>query len=266
MNNPCVAHRGWSGRAPENTMAAFRMALEAPDVAWIELDVQLSKDAVPVVIHDYNLRRTTNGRGEVRDWTAAELASLDAGSWFSSKYKGESIPTLDDVLRESAGRAKLNIELKTDGIRYPHIEEKVLERVYEHGRMDDVVLTSFHLGTLQRLRKLSDHVRIGLILDGWRNTLLHELRELKSDFLSIGYTKLNPARMALLNEAGIQTMAWTVNDKRNMRKVAALDPALLICTNYPDRYREVVSESGSKPISRRMLENSKNWFRFKPNK
>jgi len=72
--------------------------------------------------------------------------------------------------------------------------------------------------------------------------------------------------MALLNEAGIQTMAWTVNDKRNMRKAAALDPALLICTNYPDRFREVVSESGTKPMSRRMLESSKNWFRFKPNK
>ncbi|RJE89799.1 glycerophosphodiester phosphodiesterase [Paenibacillus sp. 1011MAR3C5] len=266
MNNPCVAHRGWSGRAPENTMAAFRMALEAPEVAWIELDVQLSKDAVPVVIHDYNLRRTTNGRGEVRDWTAAELASLDAGSWFSPKFKGESIPTLDEVLRESAGRAKLNIELKTDGIRYPGIEGKVLERVYEYGRQEDVVFTSFHPGTLQRLRKLSDHVRLGLILDGWRNTLLQELRELKSDFLSIGYAKLNPARMALLNEAGIQTMAWTVNDKRNMRKVAALDPDLLICTNYPDRWRDMVSESGAKSMSRRMLEGSKKWFRFKPNK
>ncbi|REK77490.1 glycerophosphodiester phosphodiesterase [Paenibacillus paeoniae] len=266
MNNPCVAHRGWSGRAPENTMAAFRMAFEAPDVDWIELDVQLSRDAVPVVIHDYKLRRTTNGRGEVRDWTAAELASLDAGGWFSPEFKGESIPTLDDVLRESAGRVKLNIELKTDGIRYPHIAEKVLESIYEHGKMDDVVLTSFHLGTLQRLRKLSDGVRIGLILDGWRNTLLHELRELKSDFLSIGYAKLNPARMALLNEAGIQTMAWTVNDKRNMRNVAALDPDLLICTNYPDRWRETVSESGIRPLGKRMLEGPKKWFGFKPNK
>lgn len=266
MNNPCVAHRGWSGRAPENTMAAFRMALDSPDVEWIELDVQLSKDAVPVVIHDYNLRRTTNGRGEVRDWTAAELASLDAGSWFAPQFKGESIPTLDDVLRESAGRVKLNIELKTDGIRYPHIEEKVLERIYEYGRMDDVVLTSFHLGTLERVRKLSDQIRIGLILDGWRNTLLHELRELKSDFLSIGYSKLNPARMALLNEAGIQTMAWTVNDKRNMLKVASLDPELLICTNYPDRWRELVTGSSAKLAGKRLLEGTKKWFRFRPNK
>lgn len=266
MRNPCVAHRGWSGRAPENTMAAFRMALDAPDVVWIELDVQLSKDAVPVVIHDYKLRRTTNGRGEVRDWTAAELASLDAGGWFSTKFQDEPIPMLDQVLRESAGHAKLNIELKTDGVRYPRIEEKVLERVYEHGMLQDVVLTSFHLGTLQRLRRLSDKVRVGLILDGWRNSLIHELRELKSDFLSIGYSRLNPARIALLNDAGIQTMAWTVNEKRIIRKVAELDPNLLICTNYPDRWREASSSFGSGTMRGRMLSSPKKWFRFKPNK
>lgn len=262
MRNPCVAHRGWSGRAPENTMAAFRMAWEAQDVSWIELDVQLSRDAVPVVIHDYNLRRTTNGRGEVRDWTAAELASLDAGSWFSPSFKGESIPTLDDVLREGAGRTQFNIELKTDGVRYPYIEEKVLERVMEHGLQDDVVFTSFHVGTLHRLRKLSKTVRIGLILDGWRNTLLHELRELHSDFLSIAYTKLNKERVHFLKDAGIQTMAWTVNEKRAIRKIAELDPGLLICTNYPDRWRDVMSTGIGLFGSTSTRVGSSRWFRF----
>ncbi|WP_374121441.1 glycerophosphodiester phosphodiesterase [Paenibacillus sp. LHD-117] len=244
MRNPCVAHRGWSGRAPENTMAAIRMALEAPDVEWIEIDVQLTKDGVPVVIHDYTLRRTTNGRGEVKNWTAAELASLDAGSWFSSAFKGESIPTLEEVLKEAEGRCKLNIELKTDGIRYPHIEDKVLALIAGHGLTDDVVITSFHVGTLHRVRKLSKRIRTGLILDGWRGTLIEELKELGCDFLSIGYARLNKDRLALLKEAGIQVMAWTANDKRTIRKLAALDPNLLICTNYPDRWREATGSGG----------------------
>lgn len=240
MRNPCVAHRGWSGRAPENTMAAIRLAIAEPDIEWIEIDVQLSKDYVPVVIHDYKLRRTTNGKGDVKDWTAAELAQLDAGHWFSQKYQGEPIPTLDDVLRESIGHCKLNIELKTDGIRYPMLEEKVLERIYAFDAVKEVVLTSFHEGTLYNARKFSGEVRTGLILDAWRNSLPKELEELGADFLSIGYSRLNKERMALLNESGIQTMAWTANDERTIRKLTELDPNLMICTNYPERWREAL--------------------------
>ncbi|MEK3881700.1 glycerophosphodiester phosphodiesterase family protein [Paenibacillus sp. PL2-23] len=261
MRNPCVAHRGWSGRAPENTMSAFRMAWEA-GIPWIELDVQLSRDAVPVVIHDYQLRRTTNGRGDVRHWSAAELASLDAGSWFSPAFKGESIPTLDEVLREGSGRTQFNIELKTDGVRYPYIEEKALQKVMEHGLQEDVVFTSFHMGTLHRLRKMSASVRIGLILDGWRGTLLQELRELQADFLSIGYGRLNQERVQLLKDAGIQTMAWTANDKRALRRIADLDPGLLICTDYPERWGEIMGmDFGVSDADPRGGRRPSRWFR-----
>lgn len=241
MKNPCVAHRGWSGRAPENTMAAIKLAIDAPDIKWIEIDVQLSKDGVPMVIHDYNLRRTTNGRGEVKNWSASELSSLDAGSWFSPAFKGEPVPRLDDVLQASKGKCMLNVELKTDGIRYPALEEKVLERIRAFGMEDQVVLTSFHAGTLFKARKLHDGVRTGLILDAWRPTLVEELRELGADFLSIGYSRLNRLRMELLNAAGIGCMAWTINDKRNLAKLMALDPGLMLCTNYPECWREALN-------------------------
>ncbi|MFD0586655.1 glycerophosphodiester phosphodiesterase [Paenibacillus sp. GCM10027627] len=242
MKNPCVAHRGWSGSAPENTMAAIRMALEAPDVDWIEIDVQLSKDEVPVVIHDYKLRRTTNGRGEVKSWTAAELASLDAGGWFSPQFRGESIPTLREVLMEAKGKCRVNIELKTDGVRYPRIEEIALETVIACDMLDEIVFTSFHMGTLQRLRQLHQDVRIGLILDGWRSTLIRELQEMGADFLSIGFSKLDKYRMEQLHAAGIETMAWTVNDIATIRKVASLHPELMICTNYPERWRAAMED------------------------
>lgn len=239
MNNPCVAHRGWSSRAPENTMAAIRLALDDPNVEWIEIDVHLSKDHVPVVIHDYTLRRTTNGKGDVKSLTAAQLTALDAGNWFSQKYQGEPVPTLAQVLKEAVGRCKLNIELKTDGIRYPMIEQKVLECIEAYDAMKEVVITSFHEGTLYRMKRLASEIRTGLIIDGWRNTLPKEMKELGTDFLSISYTKLNKERVALMKQAGIQVMAWTINEKRAMRKIAALDPELLICTNYPERWHEL---------------------------
>ncbi|MFD1953440.1 glycerophosphodiester phosphodiesterase [Paenibacillus thailandensis] len=241
MRNPCVAHRGWSGRAPENTLAAINLALEDPGIEWIEIDVQLSKDQVPVVIHDYTLRRTTNGKGEVKDWTAAELASLDAGSWFSRIYRGEPIPTLKQVLEAVRGKRKLNIELKTEGVKYPQLERYALDLIFSYGMENEVVVTSFHAGALHALRKLTDRVRTGLIVDRWRSTLPQELRELGADFLSLAYTKLNGTRAALLRQHGIQTLAWTIDDAAAIRKVAALDPDILICTNHPDRWREAMA-------------------------
>lgn len=243
MRNPCVAHRGWSGRAPENTLAAVQLVVDDPDVNWIEIDVQLSSDSVPVVIHDYKLRRTTNGKGDVKGKTAEELAALDAGSWFSPLYRGEGVPTLDSVLELAGGSCNLNIELKTNGVRYPQLEERVVERVRAHGLENSVVLTSFHAGALNSVWKQTGGViRTGLILDGWRNSLPEELRQTASDFLSIDYSRLNKDRIKLLKEANIQVMAWTINDERSIRKIAELDPEIMICTNYPDRWRRVIEQ------------------------
>lgn len=245
MRNSCVAHRGWSGRAPENTLAAIQLAIDEPDVEWVELDVQLSKDNVPVVIHDYKLKRTTNGRGEVKNLTAAELSALDAGSWFSPIYRGEGVPALSRVLNIARGRIRLNIELKTDGIRYPKLEDHVVRLVKEYGMEDSVVLTSFHAGTLFNANKLTGgRIRTGLILDGWRNSLPVELEQLGAEFLSIEYGRLNAARIELLKKAGIQVMAWTANDERSIRKLIGLDPELMICTNYPDRWRKAIAAVG----------------------
>ncbi|MGO4107176.1 glycerophosphodiester phosphodiesterase [Paenibacillus sp. YAF4_2] len=245
MRNSCVAHRGWSGRAPENTLAAIQMAIDEPDVEWVELDVQLSKDNIPVVIHDYKLRRTTNGRGEVKSFTAAELSALDAGSWFSPMFKDEGVPLLSQVLELASGRIKLNIELKTDGIRYPKLEDHVIKLVQDYGLEDCVVLTSFHAGTLFNANKLTGgSIRTGLILDGWRNTLPLELKQLGTEFLSIEHGRLNSSRMELLKQSGIQVMAWTPNDERTIRKLISIDPDLMICTNYPDRWQKAMVQIG----------------------
>ena len=92
-----IAHRGASGHAPENTLAAFRKSL-AMGATFIETDLQLSRDARFVAIHDSTVERTTNGKGAVRDLTLADLRRLDAGAWFGSEFVGERIPTLEEVL------------------------------------------------------------------------------------------------------------------------------------------------------------------------
>src|SRR5690606_11528357 len=117
-----TAHRGASAYAPENTMAAFEMALEM-GADGIELDVQMSRDGHLVVIHDPTLERTTDGSGLVAQYTLAELRRVDAGAWFDERFRGQRIPTLAEVFELVRGKALLNVELKVMPVRYPGIEE-----------------------------------------------------------------------------------------------------------------------------------------------
>lgn len=237
--NPCCAHRGASGLAPENTLAAVRKALEFPFVEWIELDVQLSRDGVPVVIHDDTVDRTTDRKGRVADFTAAELQSMDAGSRFSPQFRGESVPTLEQVLELTAGRCRLNIELKTYGGRYPGLEAAVAGMLRRHGRMEDIVITSFDPLALRRVKEAAGGLRTGLIIDAAPPGLEQALARIGATFLSIGWGRLTAERMASFRRAGLTVMAWTVDRKYAMRKIAAMGDDIIICTNYPDRFGEL---------------------------
>lgn len=241
MLNPCVAHRGASGLAPENTLAAFREAMRFPFVQWIELDVQLSKDGVPVVIHDDILWRTVGTSGRVSDYTAEQLGKMDAGSWFDEAFAGEGIPTLEQVIHETIGRCRLNIELKTYGGRYPGIEKKVVDLLNKHHLQHDAVITSFDRKALQTVRSLTADVRTGLILDASPWTLLMDLEKLGTTFLSIGYTHVSKQLLSEMDGAGIAVMAWTVNDAPMMKRLGSMDPNLMICTNYPDRFQKAAT-------------------------
>jgi glycerophosphoryl diester phosphodiesterase len=236
LNNPCVAHRGASGLAPENTMAAIRKALSFPFVRWIEIDVQLSRDGVPVVIHDDSLRRTARKRRKVAALEAARLKQFDAGRWFGPAFAGEPIPLLEEVLEAVAGRASLNIELKTYGGRYPGMERKVVELLRRWDMQQSAVITSFDAFALRRVRSITTEIKTGLITDTVPPTLVSDMQWLGAEFLSISHTQLNAERMAAFNAAGLQVMAWTVNDVAKIKQLAAIDPAIMICTNYPDRW------------------------------
>ncbi|MFC7680860.1 glycerophosphodiester phosphodiesterase [Paenibacillus sp. GCM10028914] len=239
MNNLCVAHRGFSAKAPENTQAAIKLAMDEPYVNWMEIDVQLTKDGVPIVIHDFSVDRTTSGKGKVRDLTWQEIRRMDAGVWKGREFKGEQVPSLDEVLHLVKGRLKLNIELKTTGDMYPGLEEAVLERIHAHDMLSDVVLTSFEPKALLRAKEIDPDVRVGLIIDAHPRDLLSRLKKIGCSFLSIGYSHLDASFAAELIRNGITPMAWTVDDRRSMASLAKMNPEIMICTNRPDTWGQL---------------------------
>lgn len=234
MPNPCVAHRGCSGAAPENTMAAIELALSDSNVTWIEVDVQLSKDGIPFLIHDYTLNRTTNGRGSVKDYTWEQLQTLDAGSWKSKRYAGERLISLNDCLEVIKGRLKANIELKTEGNKYPGLEDKVIEVIRRHRMEHEVVLTSFDVRSLSKVKANTSLLRTGLIIDQLPNDLFLRLQMLQCSFLSIHFKRLSAELAAKAARRGLDVMAWTVDDVKGMRRIAAMHKDVLICTNRPE--------------------------------
>lgn len=230
-----VAHRGCSGVAPENTMAAFRLAIADPRISWIELDVQLSKDGVPVVIHDYKLRRTIGVKGAVKDYSFEQLSNMDNGSWFSPEFHNERIPSLEQVLEEAKGRIHLNIELKTKDDLYPGLEQAVIELVKAHSMEADVVITSFDTLALKTAKRLAPSIRTGLIISIVPITISEQLRMLGADLLSVDYRIVEPAFVDLMLQSGFDVMVWTVNEQQAIEQMVSRHPPIWICTNYPDR-------------------------------
>jgi glycerophosphoryl diester phosphodiesterase len=165
-NKPMVvAHRGFSGKAPENTIAAFTRALDT-GVSMIELDVQITKDGRIVVIHDNTVDRTTDGRGNVSDYTLGELKKLDAGAWFDNKYTGERIPTLEEALELISPKAWINIEIKSTRIirkSDTKITDATLETVREMGLLDNVIFSSFNHKLMKYLKANEPSAHTGVI-------------------------------------------------------------------------------------------------------
>lgn len=233
--NICMAHRGWSGKAPENTMAAFKLCFDEPKIQSIECDVQMSKDGVPVIIHDFTLERTTNATGWVTDYMYKDLAKLDAGSWFSSAYTGEKIPRLEDVLEAAKGKCKLNLELKKAGKLYPGLEQKVLDLICHFGMESEICLTSFNHEVIKNVRELNSSIPTGLIIYGYPLMIREQLKIAGASILSMSYAYLTRSFVNEMIESGYTVIAWTVDDPKMIRRVMDFHPDIQICTNYPDR-------------------------------
>lgn len=233
-----VAHRGASGTSPENTIASFSEAI-AQGADAIELDVRLSKDEHPVVIHDATLRRTASGRGYVRDRTIDELKMLDAGSWFHRSFSRERIPTLAEVLRVVNGRVGVNIEIKA--VRGARASQKTVERclqVLDSFRPAPYVLvSSFQHSLLALVRRQNPDLAIGIIYDPF----LHRGRSPITIARNLGarviVSALRVFRRRWVAEAhqfGIATAVYTINNEKQLRHCLQLGVSGVL-TNYPEK-------------------------------
>ena len=159
-----VAHRGYSARAPENTLAALDLALRVGAPA-LEFDVRATRDGVPVLFHDETLDRTTSGRGRIADLSFRELNQLDAGSWFSAEFENERVPGLAEVLQAVSNRAnRLYVELKPGGLT-PRQLRQVVEDLTLHGFTHNAVVMSFDWSLLEGVRGLSPDITLAFLAD-----------------------------------------------------------------------------------------------------
>ncbi|HET7875859.1 MAG TPA: glycerophosphodiester phosphodiesterase family protein [Methylomirabilota bacterium] len=205
-----IAHRGASADAPENTIAAFELALEQGADA-IELDVHLSRDNHPVVIHDFTLERTTDGSGPVRERSARELKRLDAGGWHGSRFRGQRVQMLHEVLERFRDRTRLWIELKGGSELYPGIEERVVSLLEIYDALDRALVQSFDRAALGRIRELNREVRLGaLVAQGPLEPAMAARTGVHA--MCPGVDLLTEEGAAAIRAAGLSCYVWTVNE------------------------------------------------------
>jgi len=232
-----LAHRGFSGRAPENTLAAFRLAEEA-GADGFEFDVQVTADGVPVVIHDEFVDRTTNGTGLVNRLTYAQLRQLDAGSWFGAAFAGEPIPTLEEVIATFPSMY-LNIELKNAYLEMPQLEEKVIALVRRYAAESRVLLSSFDHASMQKVKQLAPDIATGLLYDCRIVNAVSYAQSLGANALHPFFATVTSELVAEAHANGMQVNVWTVNDVPYMQRVLARGVDAII-SNYPDQVKQLL--------------------------
>lgn len=233
------AHRGFSGRYPENTMLAFSKAMEA-GADGIELDVQLTKDGHVVIIHDETVDRTTNGTGAVVSYLLEDLRKLDASSTYTGQMGFNPVPTLREYFELVKDFSIItNIELKTSVNQYPGIEGKVLELIREFHLEDRVILSSFNHFSIMRMKEMAPDLTYGFLSDTW-------ILDAGAYTENYGVTCYHPSVEMMTQEIVDELKAhgrvinvWTVNQKEQIRDLYAKGVDCVI-GNYPDLTAQVL--------------------------
>jgi glycerophosphoryl diester phosphodiesterase len=258
-----IAHRGASGHAPENTLPAFDLSLDMR-ADYFELDVYLTRDGVPVVLHDSTLERTTRGptescTGEVGDKTLAQIRSCEAGSWFNAEFpaaarpeyaSGVAIPTLEEVFQRFGRRANYLIEIKQPQ-KVPGVEEKVLELYERYGLREpaeegwQVVTQSFSEESMRKMHALAPELPLIQLLYSRETSesIRGMLDRIRDYAIGIGPYKntVDAAVVQAVHERCLQIFPYTVNEPQEMTALLALGVDGII-SNFPDRLNDVLGE------------------------
>lgn len=229
-----IAHRGFSHIAPENTLIALKKAIEI-GADFAELDVCQTKEGEIVLMHDETLDRTTNGTGEIWNFTLKELKQLDAGSWFGPQFKGEPIPTLLEVIQFVRGKMKLNIEIKVSR-EEPEIAQKVVSIVRSEDFVKECIVTSFDRGTVEEVKKIAPEITAGFIFE---EEYPSDVFQGNWDALSCDYILVNKEFVLRARENSKKIYVWTVNNKKEMRRLINLKVDGII-TNRPDLLKRIL--------------------------
>lgn len=243
-----IAHRGASAYAPENTIAAFRKALELGADA-LELDLRQTSDSVLVVLHDPDVERTTNGKGNVKYFSFEELQKLDAGSWFDKKFSNERIPSLREVIDLLDDSTLIIIELKEGNETYPGIEEQVVQIVKQNNIESQTILKSFDPNVLNRLRILEPDIPLlyvyalripwlGMIID--RGVTFDSVYDLDVEYLQPHRFFLSQSFVNDAQSKGFKIISWGVNSTEAINE--SLDFGVDgIETDYTDKLLEIIN-------------------------
>ncbi len=217
-----LGHRGAKNYAPENTLAAFNLALDQ-GADGVELDAKLSADGTVVVHHDATLDRTTNGKGRLARFSFAALRELDAGSFFSEAFRGEKIPSLEEVFESIGRRAVINVELTNYSTPHDSLVEKVCELVRRHGLQKSVIFSSFNAGNLKKAARLLPEVPRGLlalggILGVWSRSFGFNFGAY--DALHPYVTDVTAQTVQRVHKLKRKINVWTVNTEEDVRRMA----------------------------------------------
>ncbi len=244
-----IAHRGISGRYPENTLLAYEKAIEAK-ADWIELDVHTSADDVVIISHDTQAQRCTDGHGFFKHKTLAEIKQLDAGSWMGAQFAGLRVPTLEEALDFMGdGRIRICIEIKGDATSdYLRTAYETVRLLQKHQCLQYVMIASFNHETLRAVKEWEPLICTSLDPDPqdgsitpWElcqqvlnydiNAMQHEWHTLTSEIIDEAHRH------------GFSLWTWTVNEPDDMRRIVDMKPDGIM-TNYADTLREIVDEIG----------------------
>jgi glycerophosphoryl diester phosphodiesterase len=230
-------HRGASAYAPMNTLSAFELAAEQ-GADGIELDAHRTRDGHVVVVHDYTVDKTTDGSGRVAEMTLEQVRELDAGSWFGDAFRGERIPTLDEIFETVGRRLLVNVEIKSETAETDGVEQAIANVIARHAMQRRVIVSSFNPLALVRFRKIMSDVPAALLYDAEMGEPLPLLQGagLMVEAIHPHHVLLDAGLMVLARTRGWWVNTWTVNDPA--RAVVLRDLGVdIIMTDNPDTVR-----------------------------
>jgi glycerophosphoryl diester phosphodiesterase len=208
------AHRGASAVAPENTVAAFQAAADQ-GAKWVELDVALLKDGTAVVIHDVSVDRCSSSKGQLGDMTAADLAAIDAGTWFDPRFKGEQLPTLATVINR-LGDMGLNVNVEIKQHAHHKSLEQLTQTVHEHLQQraphTKVMISSFDAEALKGMNKLDPSYDLAMLWSDLPANWLSVLGAIPCKTIHLNYKALSIGFLEEARRQDIRVRAWTCND------------------------------------------------------